>query len=184
MIKHIPNILSLLRIVGAPVLIALALNENYAFFIIFLALSQFTDFLDGYLARKLNAQSLLGAKLDVIGDACNYLVGLVGVSVFFPELMSGFRFFFVVLFTVLYSGRFMLSKICVGEWVHPLPLKIAKINFYVQSVLIVFLFFRHPVVHWLFVVSYVVMLAETVQYLWVLRQAPIPVRARSAAVAG
>jgi CDP-diacylglycerol--glycerol-3-phosphate 3-phosphatidyltransferase len=69
-IKQIPNILSLSRI-----LISISLFfffGNFALFIFFYLLAGLTDVLDGYTARKFNAQSTLGAKLDSIGDLIFY----------------------------------------------------------------------------------------------------------------
>jgi len=54
-------------IIGLPVIIALT-TGNYNIFITLLLFGALTDFLDGYLARKYNYQSALGAKLDPLAD--------------------------------------------------------------------------------------------------------------------
>jgi cardiolipin synthase len=82
----IPNILTLLRIALIPVLIALlfldGVQTRWWAFGLFSVLA-FTDYLDGYLARKLNQQSELGALLDPIADKvliAALIVALVGTS--------------------------------------------------------------------------------------------------------
>ncbi len=51
-------------------------------FIILLTFNLFTDFLDGYLARKLNQQTAIGARLDSWADAGTYLLAFVGLFKF------------------------------------------------------------------------------------------------------
>lgn len=73
-ISYLPNILTLLRLFFGPALIIFFLNLYVAdkistlfiftvFFLIFI-----TDFLDGFLARKLKAQSKLGSLIDGLAD--------------------------------------------------------------------------------------------------------------------
>ena len=62
------NGLTISRIlIGLPITIALATNNN-DIVILLILLGGFTDFLDGYLARKYQYQSALGAKLDPLAD--------------------------------------------------------------------------------------------------------------------
>ena len=71
-VKQIPNILSISRILISILLFFLF--RNFYLFIAFYLLAGLTDVLDGYAARKLNAQSSLGAKLDSLGDLVFYAV--------------------------------------------------------------------------------------------------------------
>ncbi|MFK8069073.1 MAG: CDP-diacylglycerol--glycerol-3-phosphate 3-phosphatidyltransferase [Gammaproteobacteria bacterium] len=68
---NIPNILTLLRIVLIPVFVVVFyLPKEWAYEVsaIIFAVAAFTDLLDGYLARKLNQESSLGAFLDPVAD--------------------------------------------------------------------------------------------------------------------
>ncbi|MCO5248624.1 MAG: CDP-diacylglycerol--glycerol-3-phosphate 3-phosphatidyltransferase [Chitinophagales bacterium] len=69
--KHIPNILSALRILMVPAFLYFYWQDDISLivlgFIIFL-MATVTDFLDGYIARKYNYQSALGAFLDPLAD--------------------------------------------------------------------------------------------------------------------
>nr|WP_280401638.1 CDP-alcohol phosphatidyltransferase family protein [Nocardia carnea] len=70
----VPNVLSVLRLIGVPVFLWLLLVEHadgWAFAL--LVLSGLTDFLDGKLARLLDQSSRLGALLDPLVDRL-YLV--------------------------------------------------------------------------------------------------------------
>ena len=76
----IPNQLTLLRIFLVPVFVLvfyLPYNwSNYAACLIFI-FAALTDILDGYLARKLNQTSSLGAFLDPVADKLIVAVALV-----------------------------------------------------------------------------------------------------------
>lgn len=69
--KHIPNIISSLRIAAATILFFFSTISG-SFLSIYLFCG-FTDFMDGFLARKFEVTSLIGAKLDTAGDVITYL---------------------------------------------------------------------------------------------------------------
>ena len=66
--KHIPNIITALRLFGAACLF-LCDPTGVAFWAIYV-LCGISDMLDGYLARKLHAESKTGAVLDSVADIC------------------------------------------------------------------------------------------------------------------
>jgi len=71
MLKNIPNFLSLFRIILVPFFVIAYLsdpNDVKIGAIIIYATAMFTDFLDGYIARKFDTTSNLGRILDPIGD--------------------------------------------------------------------------------------------------------------------
>ena len=69
---NLPNKLTLLRIIMIPVFAAFfyvtAIPYNYLISAIVFLLAAFTDFLDGYIARKYNLVTNLGKFLDPIAD--------------------------------------------------------------------------------------------------------------------
>ncbi|TDB36123.1 MAG: CDP-alcohol phosphatidyltransferase family protein [Deltaproteobacteria bacterium] len=60
----IPNLLSILRILLAPLLLVAAATDLPGPFLFLFLLSLVSDALDGFLARRLNQVSELGAQLD------------------------------------------------------------------------------------------------------------------------
>jgi cardiolipin synthase len=77
----IPNVLSLLRLAGVPLFLWLVLGpEEDAWALALLMVSGVTDFLDGWLARKLNQQSALGQILDPVADRLYILAVVVGLG--------------------------------------------------------------------------------------------------------
>ena len=64
----IPNLLSFLRIVIVPFFAYFFLNNQLTLAVIMLAISGFSDFLDGKIARRFNQVSALGKVLDPVAD--------------------------------------------------------------------------------------------------------------------
>jgi len=77
----VPNALSVLRLLGVPLFLWLLLGPHADIAaLIVLALSGFTDWADGVLARKLNQMSKLGALLDPAADRLYIIATLVGLT--------------------------------------------------------------------------------------------------------
>lgn len=76
----VPNLLSALRLLGVPLFLWLILGPQAdALAIVVLALAGFTDWLDGYLARKWHQISRVGQLLDPVADRLYILATLVGL---------------------------------------------------------------------------------------------------------
>lgn len=80
-LKTIPNMLSLLRLALVPVFLLLVLTEQEGLALITLIIASATDYLDGFLARKLNQTTRLGALLDPAADRLYILATLIGLAV-------------------------------------------------------------------------------------------------------
>jgi CDP-diacylglycerol--glycerol-3-phosphate 3-phosphatidyltransferase len=65
---NVPNALSMLRLLLVPVLLMLAWQGQRSVYLPMLLGALLTDALDGWLARKLNQTSELGARLDSWAD--------------------------------------------------------------------------------------------------------------------
>lgn len=83
--KHIPNILSSLRLLSPLALFPLTIVGNYAIGSVILAFSFLTDMIDGHLARKWNVVSNLGAKLDAIADKL-MLISMLPLALINPSV--------------------------------------------------------------------------------------------------
>src|SRR5210317_987714 len=78
---NLPNLLSLLRIfMVAPFLIAM-IYDRHGLALVLFVVAGFTDFLDGYLARRLQQKSVLGTFLDPLGDKLLSTVAFIALSV-------------------------------------------------------------------------------------------------------
>lgn len=79
-ILTVPNLLSFLRLALVPVFLILLVEGEDLIALAVLALSGFTDFLDGYIARRFNQVSKLGQMLDPAADRLYILAALLGLA--------------------------------------------------------------------------------------------------------
>jgi cardiolipin synthase (CMP-forming) len=77
---NVPNFLSFLRIALVPVFLWFLLEEMFVSAITILAIAGLTDFLDGFLARKLNQTTKLGKMLDPVADRLYIFATLLALS--------------------------------------------------------------------------------------------------------
>lgn len=78
----LPNVLSALRLLGVPLFLWLIIGpEADGLAIVVLVLAGFTDWLDGYLARRWHQITRVGQLLDPIADRLYILATLVGLLI-------------------------------------------------------------------------------------------------------
>lgn len=89
--KFLVNLLTTIRIILAFFIFGLIMQSNgyvLAFFLFMFA--GITDFLDGYLARKYNLQSVIGEILDPIADKILIVFILFALAINLSSYMVGF----------------------------------------------------------------------------------------------
>lgn len=89
--RHVPNALSLARIVCAPVLLSLAVAGEQSIYTWVLVPALLTDALDGWIARRFGLQSRLGARLDSLGDSLVWCACLAGLIAFQRDVLVAHR---------------------------------------------------------------------------------------------
>ncbi|MEG0485473.1 MAG: CDP-alcohol phosphatidyltransferase family protein [Oscillospiraceae bacterium] len=134
--RHVPNILSCLRILLIPVFVWQLLIGNTTAAAVILAGSGITDLLDGYLARHYNWISDLGKVLDPVADKLTQ----VTVCVVLAYLLSDYMIFFIIMFLkevlMMALGGYLLKKgahIDGARWFG----KAATVCFYVSMTILV-----------------------------------------------
>lgn len=119
MIKNLPNLVTILRILCSPIIFVLLImmglglgSQNlgaWAFWIYVIAAS--TDWVDGTLARALDAKSELGAKLDLWAD--KLLVGLVIFGIILAQII----FYPPDFLPIAIMGVFLLSSTSLRDYI-------------------------------------------------------------------
>ena len=115
LIKQVPNMLSALRIVLSVVLLFLT-GKPWVFLVVYLV-NGATDVFDGKIARRFDAVSDLGSKLDAVGDSL--LFGSAAICmVFLADLeVELFRCLLVLSFGVVYKiANVFVTRRRFGEW--------------------------------------------------------------------
>ncbi len=118
--KHIPNTLTCGNLVCGCLGILAATHHQLQLAVYFILIAAVLDFFDGFLARKLNAYSIIGKDLDSLADAVTFGV-LPGFIVF--ALMNSNSIFTINIFTESVPMSFLAFLIPVFS-----ILRLAKFN--------------------------------------------------------
>jgi len=134
----IPNILTLYRILVFPLIIYWIITGKENLVGLFIAISLFTDWLDGIIARAMKIQTELGAKMDSWADLGTYLCSFLAIYIFRwdefrPHIFIGSLFLAVWLLSYLIV--FAKFKELIG-----LHTYLFKATGYVQGAFIMVLF--------------------------------------------
>ncbi len=155
------NLVTIYRIITFPLLIYLVLTEQYDIFKWLLGVSFFTDAIDGHLARRFKVNSILGAKLDSIGDDLTVAAGIFGLAYgrweFFKEhlpLIGSVLLIFLIQF--VYS----LVKYGKPTSFHTYLAKIAAV---LQGLFLLSVFFFEDIQYWLFYPAMIVTGIELIE---------------------
>jgi cardiolipin synthase len=170
-LAHLPNLLTILRLAAAPVLILLLKDRQFEAALIVILLAGISDGLDGFIAKRFQVQSELGAVLDPLADkilliSSFVMLGLLELIPFWLLVAVVFRDFLIVsgyLAVVLLYGSAKMQ-----------PSGISRINTVLQIALVIAVLLRE-VAEWpapwlvqiLIAVVLVTTLASGIHYVWV-----------------
>ena len=80
-ILTIPNVVSFVRLLAIPAFCVLIILRHDVAAVVLLAAFGATDWVDGFLARRLKQRTALGAKLDPIADRLYIIAAVVSLLV-------------------------------------------------------------------------------------------------------
>ena len=132
-LAQLPNIVTLARIALVPVLILLLKDHEYAAGLIVFVIAGASDALDGFLAKRLNVQSRLGAILDPVADKLLLVSAYVMLAVL--EHIPFWLVLVVVFRDLLIVGGYMLYTSHAGP-VKMRPSILSKLNTLMQITLV------------------------------------------------
>ena len=171
----VPNLITLLRIALIPLLFVVyfsSLKMAMPLAAIIFILAGITDWLDGYLARKLNQTSAFGAFLDPVADKLIVAFALVLIVYRHPGM-------YILISSLVIIGR-EITVSALREWMAELGNRgavavsyLGKIKTTVQIIAIVFLLWYHPIGviptfeigRWLLVAAAILTVISMVDYL-------------------
>jgi cardiolipin synthase len=133
---NLPNLITLARLLCVPLAIWLILEARYGVaFWVFVA-AGISDALDGYIAKRFDQRTPLGALLDPIADKA--LLAGVYITLGLADQLPHWLVILVVLRDLLIVGGYLLIQGTAA----PQPLFISKVNTLVQIALIGFVLAR------------------------------------------
>lgn len=151
MLVNIPNILTFLRIASIPVFVVffyLPVSWSYLATTIIFAAAAITDWLDGYLARKLKQTSAFGAFLDPVADKLMVAIALVMLvdvnPTSFPGILLAIPAGIIIGREIVISAlREWMAEI--GERAKVAVSVIGKIKTTAQMIALLLLLYREPI---------------------------------------
>src|SRR6266481_6487501 len=106
-INNLPNQLTAARFVLAIVLFGLISLESWVWCFVVFAIAAFTDWLDGYLARKQGLTSTLGRNLDPLVDK----VLMCGAFIFLLPVGIKLGFLYPWMVTVVVARELIITSL-------------------------------------------------------------------------
>lgn len=126
---YLPNLLTLARIAMVPVLILLLQDLQFLWALLVFLAAGVSDALDGYIAKRFDAQTRLGAILDPLADKALIISAFVTLSIL---LKIPFWLVVVVVFRdVIIIVGYLIMTLYFGS-VEMQPLRISKLNTFMQ----------------------------------------------------
>jgi cardiolipin synthase len=109
---NVPNVISLLRIALVPGYLIGVIHGYYRLALVIFVVAALTDVLDGFLARRLHQESVLGLYLDPTADKLLIIVSYVSLAVLgllpaWVAIVVFFKDLFIALGVaiIFFSGR-------------------------------------------------------------------------------
>ena len=96
-IVNLPNLVSFIRILLAPGLFYFAFTQQPYWFIGLFMFAEFTDVLDGFLARTLNQITKMGSHLDSWGDFVIYTTIAICAWILWPDILQREIVYFTII---------------------------------------------------------------------------------------
>jgi cardiolipin synthase len=132
MFKHVPNILTIIRLLLIPVIVFYIFTGNYILAFVFFTISGLTDILDGFIARKFNFVSNFGKLMDPLADKLTQIAALA--SLVFTNIIPVWILLIVFLkeFIMICGASFLYGKdvVVYSRWYG----KLATVLFYIAIV--------------------------------------------------
>lgn len=133
MLKHIPNILTIIRFLLIPIIIFYVFTGSYILAFVFFTISGLTDIADGFIARRFNLVSNFGKLMDPLADKLTQIATLT--SLVLTNIIPIWILLIVLLkeFIMICGASFLYGKdvVVYSKWYG----KLATVLFYIAIVI-------------------------------------------------
>ncbi len=116
MLKHLPNMITVLRIVMTPFFAWLYLIGQHVWSFLLLAAIMISDLVDGHLARKYHLQTKLGALLDPFADKLAQIT--ICICLYLHHIAP---LWFMIALILKEASQIVLAYICLRKKVEVQP---------------------------------------------------------------
>jgi len=158
---YIINGITLYRLVSAPLILLLAIRGEFTWFKWLIAISFFTDAIDGPLSRKYKVTSVFGSRLDSVADDATILVSTLGLWIFFPEFFRENWMIIAGLFILF--GIQTVAALIAYKKVTSFHTYLAKTAAVAQAMFFISIFFNFGPISFIFITSAVITALELIE---------------------
>lgn len=158
---YIINGITAYRLVASLLLAYLVYTRQADIFKWMLAISFFTDAIDGFLARWFKVTSVMGARLDSIADDLTILMAVYGVIRLKPEFVQQ-ELVLIIILLVLLVIQMVMALVRYGK-ISSFHTYLAKIAAVLQGSFLILLFFLQEPPLTLFYIASAVTILEIVE---------------------
>lgn len=109
-VYHLVTGITIYRLVMGPMLLLLIFTHQVLVFKWLLVISYFTDLIDGWLARRYNVTSIMGARLDSLADDLTVVAGITAIIVLKPAFLHQ-QMVYVIILLILFLTQTVLSLV-------------------------------------------------------------------------
>ncbi|HWB49625.1 MAG TPA: CDP-alcohol phosphatidyltransferase family protein [Stellaceae bacterium] len=132
---NIPNLITLTRLMSVPLMIWLIVGQEFGVAFCVFVLAGLSDALDGFIAKRFDCRTRLGALLDPAADKALLSSVFVALGLSEQQLLPNWLVILVVFRDVTIIGGFMLLQFLAAPRNFD-PLYISKLNTLVQIALV------------------------------------------------
>ena len=126
---NIPNIITLFRVILVPVIICFILGEKYGTALTLFLVAGISDAADGFIARRFNMRSELGATLDPLADKILIIATVLALGRL--GLLPVWLMLVIVCRDLVIAGGALTWHFTIGR-VEMAPIFMSKVNTFVQ----------------------------------------------------
>lgn len=128
----LPNIITIARILAVPLAVWLIISQDFLLAFLVFVLAGLSDAVDGFIARRWQLKSELGAMLDPLAD--KLLLVSIYVTLGFQKVMPAWLVILVVSRDVLIVGGVVINMM-MDKPMEMRPLMVSKVNTAAQIIL-------------------------------------------------
>lgn len=159
--RHIVNGITLYRLFSAPIMFILVLTGEMNIFKCLLAISFFTDAIDGWMARRLKVTSVWGSRLDSIGDDVTVAAGIFGMLLHKQDFLRS-EIVVIIIVVSLFLIQSTAAFVRFGK-LTSFHTYLAKVSAILQGSFLILVFFLPQPSYFLFYATMVLTTADLVE---------------------
>ena len=165
------NAITFYRLIVTPILIVLIFIGHQKIFAFMLAISFFTDLIDGFLARRYKVTSIFGSRMDSIADDLTFLSAIIAIFAFKFSFIQE-NILAIGMLLGLYLGQ-TISALVKYHKITSFHTYLAKTAAIFQGVFLILLFYQESPPYMLFYLACAITIIDLIEEIILVYLLPI-----------